>query len=108
LEYAPGKAAHLITQFLARHLRADADHHLPSPGISQSEILGHALDHQAQLSTIAKLEALRMPPHEAEQIFPQMREDEMERFQCPVSVGVPGISPRVPARWLEKNCGVSV
>ncbi len=106
-ECAPGKSAHLITQFLARHLRADADHHLPSPGIPQSEILRYALDHQAQLSTIAKLEALRTPPHEAEQIFPQMREEEMERFQCPVSVGVPGISPRVPSRWLEKNCGVS-
>jgi len=96
-------AALFSTHFVARLMRPDAEDAFPGQMMSQQELLGHALHHQAQISTIAQLEALRTPPREAERIFPALLEAEAEKFQCPVSVGVPGIAPSHPSRQIVKT-----
>lgn len=96
------KAALMTLVFVARHLRNYADTYCPKGEMPQPEILHHALNHQVELSAIARLEALHTPPKEAEAIYPPVLEEEGARFQCPVSVGIAGVSSKLMQRELEK------
>lgn len=97
------RPALLPVHFVARQLFAGSDDNVPADFTSQAKVLEYASYSQTVLSAIAKLEAAGTPPAEAERIYPAELERQSEQFQCPVSVGMPGVSPKSAVRLFEKS-----
>lgn len=97
------RASILPMHFVVRQLRGGSDIAVPIGFPSQEEILKYFIHCQAVLSATAKLEAEGATLEQAEHLMPQRLVEERQEFRCPVSVAVPGISPRSSTRELHKR-----
>jgi hypothetical protein len=78
-----------------RQLRDGTDDDVPADFESQEDLVGYFFHCQAVLCAVARLEDEGRTPAEAMRLMPRTLEEEGANLRVPVTVGVPGIPPRV-------------